>query len=140
MKGTSIKCPHCGYGRNRVTRTMRLTVDGITHVRRYRRCLNPECPFSFRTREQLDESTTNEIRTEDDIKTDTTPAPELEIPVADADMTDVHRKDKGSTTEATEQSDTAQASSSPEKPGKSFPVPKAKRNRKPGKRRSSDRN
>lgn len=35
---------------------MRITVQGITHVRRYRKCKNSKCLMSFRTKEEIDES------------------------------------------------------------------------------------
>jgi len=52
---------------------MRLTVSSKTHIRRYRKCENPKCRMSFRTKEELDETETNLKRTPEDINTDTKP-------------------------------------------------------------------
>lgn len=68
MKGSSIRCPYCNHHLNNVTRTMRITVQGITHVRRYRKCKNPGCSMSFRTKEEIDESADdkNLVKTDED--------------------------------------------------------------------------
>ncbi len=76
MKGSSIRCPYCSHGKNRITRTMRITVMKETHVRRYRKCL--KCDMSFRTREVLDEVETdatapNLKRTDEDREADRRP-------------------------------------------------------------------